>query len=74
VSEAIQRQSKRTAEAAREGEKHARERAEASRSRGDTTAARVHEQSAERHAETAEAAENLLAADRRHEGDKLTDQ
>jgi hypothetical protein len=74
VSEAIQRRAKQTGAAAREGEKNARERAELSRKRGDTISARVHEESADRQAETAQAAEQLLAADRRREGDKLQDQ
>jgi Ser-tRNA(Ala) deacylase AlaX len=71
MSETIQQHAKQTAEAARKGKQQARACAEASRRRGNDSIARMHENSADRQAETEEAAEGLLATDRRYEGDKL---
>jgi hypothetical protein len=71
MSERIQRRERAYAEARRRREQNARERAEACRKRGDYVMARIHESAADLQRDAAIQSEEILAADRKIEGDQL---
>ena len=73
MSERIQRRERDYAEARRRRERNARERAEACRKRGDNIMARVHESAADLQRDAAIQSEQILAADRKIEGDQLVE-